>query len=71
MPAKIKDNRNLICFISFKLRKKWSKIKHCINYTIFLSFCQIKNISRIFKIIMISKIEQDLHDLQDFTGLVP
>ena len=27
-----------------------SNIKHCINYTIFLPFCQIKNVSRIYTI---------------------
>ena len=51
--AKIKDNRNLIGFVSFALlRTNDIDIKRWINYIIFLCFCQIKNANK--------KNEQDL-----------
>ena len=45
--AKIKDNKNLIGFVSFALlRTNEIDIKRWINYTLFLHFCQIKNANK-------------------------
>ena len=68
--AKIKDNKNLIGFVSFALlRTNEIDIKRWINYIIFLCFCQIKNANKKNEQDFGARHEQDLHDLHDFHDL--
>ena len=69
--AKIKDNKNLIGFVSFALlRTNEIDIKRWINYIIFFCFCQIKNankkMSRIFTIFTIFTIKRSAGALAGF-----
>ena len=54
MPAIVSKNREIMIVSFCVFRLILVKMKHCFNYTLFFTFCQIKNI-----------LKQDLQDYQD------